>query len=77
MIKFTLRILFSVLSVIFFLLLGSFIYLNLGKVTPATEIKYGVTFSQFFAQQMGLDWRKAYLAVLDDLKVKKLRLIAY
>ncbi len=44
---------------------------------PEKEINYGVTFSQFFARQMGLDWQKAYLAALDDLEVKKIRLIAY
>ncbi|MFA6215148.1 MAG: hypothetical protein WC768_01095 [Patescibacteria group bacterium] len=38
---------------------------------------YGVTFSQKYANELGLDWQKTYLAILDDLKVKNLRLVAY
>jgi hypothetical protein len=38
---------------------------------------FGVTFSKMYAEELGLDWQEAYLAVLDDLQVKKLRLVAY
>jgi hypothetical protein len=39
---------------------------------------WGVTFSQFYAaEELSLDWRAAYLAMLDDLRPAKLRLIAY
>ena len=38
---------------------------------------FGVTFSIKYAKDMKLDWREAYLAVLDDLKVKHLRIPAY
>jgi hypothetical protein len=39
---------------------------------------WGVTFSQFYAEEeLELDWRAAYLAMLDDLRPAKLRLIAY
>ena len=48
-----------------------------GRTEPAPEVTFGVTFSQIFAEDMGLDWQAAYLAILDDLKVKKLRLVAY
>ncbi|NQU83947.1 MAG: beta-galactosidase [Parcubacteria group bacterium] len=41
------------------------------------DISYGATFSKPYAEEFGLDWRKAYLAVLDDLKVRKLRIPAY
>lgn len=37
----------------------------------------GVNFSQPQAQYLGLDWRKTYLAILDDLEVRNLRLQAY
>lgn len=40
-------------------------------------INFGVTFSQPFAEWLGLDWKKAYLEILDDLGVKDLRLIGY
>ncbi|MFA6409960.1 MAG: hypothetical protein WCW26_00075 [Candidatus Buchananbacteria bacterium] len=45
---------------------------GLGK----TQI-YGVTFSKKYATELGLDWQKNYLAILYDLKVSHVRLIAY
>ena len=44
---------------------------------PAEDIEFGVTFSNKYATQLGLDWQDAYIKTLDDLNVKKLRLIAY
>ncbi|MFA5029840.1 MAG: hypothetical protein WC518_03840 [Patescibacteria group bacterium] len=42
------------------------------------KIDWGVTFSQEYAQnELGLDWQKTYLAILDDLRVDHLRLSAY
>lgn len=41
------------------------------------EIEYGVTFSKKQSQALGLDWKANYLAMLDELKVKKLRLPVY
>ncbi len=38
---------------------------------------FGVTFSKFRAEEFGLDWQRAYVAMLDDLGVKKIRLAAY
>ncbi len=38
---------------------------------------WGVTFSELYANYLGLDWKQAYLAVLDDLEVSNLRLVAY
>ncbi len=44
---------------------------------PEGSPKFGVTFSKVYAQELGLDWRAAYLAVLDDLKVSYIRLPLY
>lgn len=44
---------------------------------PQKELNYGVTFSNIYAEQLGLDWRDAYIKTLDDLKVKNIRLVAY
>jgi hypothetical protein len=41
------------------------------------HVVYGVTFSKPFAQYLGLDWKENYLALLDDLQVKRLRIPAY
>lgn len=38
---------------------------------------FGVTFSTKFCTEIGLDWREVYLATLDDLKVKQIRLPIY
>src|SRR3989344_4520837 len=38
---------------------------------------FGVTFSNAYAKEMGLDWKAVYADILDDLKVKRLRLPAY
>lgn len=43
----------------------------------AAPMEYGVTFSQPQAQYIGLDWQEAYEAMLDDLGVRRLRLVAY
>lgn len=43
----------------------------------SSNIKWGVAFSRRFAQDMGLDWRESYIAMLDDLGVKYIRLPIY
>ncbi len=44
---------------------------------PATHINYGVNFSQKYATELGLDWKKSYTQILDDLKPKYARLVVY
>lgn len=38
---------------------------------------FGVTFSTKYAKELGLDWKKAYRAILDDLGIRKLRIPVY
>ena len=38
---------------------------------------FGITFSTKFSEELGLNWREVYLATLDDLKVKEIRLPIY
>ena len=52
-------------------------YLFLGKVKPAENISWGVVFSQKHAQLLGLDWQKSYLALLDDLGVRRMKVASY
>lgn len=68
-------LIFIVFLLIFFLII--FIYLFTGEASQAEKIDWGITFSKPFAEQLSLDWKNAYLAMLDDLGVRKLRLIAY
>ena len=72
-----LRVFGLLLFIVVFCLIGFLIYMFTGQTEPASEIVFGVTFSQLFAEQMGLDWRMVYSNILDDLGVKKLRLVAY
>lgn len=47
-------------------------YWNFGR----DDFKLGVNFSQSYAEYLGLDYRQTYLAILDELKVKNIRLAA-
>ena len=71
------RIIILFVILVIFCLVGLLIYMVTGQAPIAPDIAFGITFSQIFAEQMGLDWPKAYLTMLEDLRVKKLRLIAY
>ena len=51
--------------------------LSQGHVYKKEELSYGLTFSKKQATSLGFNWREVYLSVLDDLKVKKLRIPAY
>ena len=62
---------------ILLLVLSFFLYFFVGRAPEAKKIKWGVTFSQKHARDLGLDWKESYLAILDDLQVKNIRLIAY
>lgn len=45
---------------------------NAGDVTI-----WGVTFSHTFGEYIGADWRELYIAILDDLKVRHIRIPVY
>ena len=68
--------LISIIIILFLII----ILIPLASIRPIyekDELSYGVTFSPRFVGYMGLDWQKAFIATLDDLGVKKLRLSAY
>lgn len=44
------------------------------KAPQQENITWGVDFSQMQAENLGLDWEKAYLAILGDLGAKKIKL---
>ena len=52
-----------------------FFILSIPKVQK--NINYGVTFSNKYATEIGLDWHDAFIKSLDDLKVRNMRLVAY
>lgn len=51
--------------------------LSLRTVPPRSDITYGVTFSKFRSDELNLDWREVYEALLTDLKVRHFRFVAH
>lgn len=41
------------------------------------DIVWGVTFSHTFAEHLGLPWRETYIAILDDLGARNIRIPVY
>lgn len=76
-IKKILKIIGWVILVSVFLIILLFIYFNVPVKKQNDKAKLGVTFSYRYARDIGLDWKKAYLATLDDLQIKKVRLPVY
>lgn len=53
------------------------VYSNLPVKDVDEKRRLGVTFSLRYAMDIGLDWKEAYLATLDDLGVKRIRIPVY
>lgn len=51
--------------------------LNIFVFQPAKNITYGATFTRQRAEEFGLDWQANYLALLDDMQLKRFRLTSY
>jgi len=71
------RVLVTTLLVAILFVLLLFGYFNLPGVTPREDVSLGMTFSSRYAEDLGLDWKETYLALLDDVGVKKMRLPVY
>lgn len=71
------RIIICLFLIILVLMIIAAVYMFTGRAPIVSKIDFGVTFSQPFAEKMGLDWRETYSAILDDLGAEKLRLVAY
>ena len=64
-----------VFLIIVFIFIVDFFY---GRtVKEAQNFKIGVSFSPDMAKSLGLDWKSVYSDILDNLKVKNLRLTSY
>lgn len=62
------------LVIILLIIAAGFLYLSMRPVSR--NITYGVVFSQKHSYDMGLNWKSNYLALLDDLGVKNIKLAA-
>ncbi|MCD4705269.1 hypothetical protein K8R66_04305, partial [bacterium] len=47
------------------------------NLSSAKDNYWGVTFSRKFCDELDLDWKETYLAILDDLQVKNIRIPIY
>jgi hypothetical protein len=66
-------LLVTALSVTAFL----FLYFNLPGPRPREDVQFGITFSARYAESLGLNWKETYMALLDDMRVRKIRLPLY
>jgi len=58
-----------ILFLVFFFLASNF--------KQPERLTYGVSFSRFHADELGLDWKETYLAILNDLRVRNFRFSAH
>lgn len=63
--------------VFLFLFLVFASYFFIGKAPEPEKITWGVNFSQKHTQNLGLNWRETYLAILDDLGAKNIKLAVH
>lgn len=73
--KRTIVVFFSI--VLFCVIFVAYFYFTIDKIDIDRDLKFGVSFVPRRAVELGLDWKKTYLAILDDLGVRRLRLDAY
>lgn len=59
------------------LVVGFFTLYALYRVPMPASREFGVSFNTFYAGELGLPWLEVYTAILDDLKVRHLRLAAH
>jgi len=75
--KKTLKIILYLIASIVVLIVAFLIYFNIPVFTSNQDSKLGITFSYRYAQDIHIDWQKAFIAVLDDLKIKNIRIPIY
>ena len=69
-----LKIILWILAAIILLFTLVFCYFFIGSAPVAKNITWGVDFSQMQAQSLGLDWKDVYLAIINDLGVKNIKI---
>lgn len=69
-----LKYLFIFLAVVFVLLIIAFCFFFVGEAPVRDNIKWGVDFSQMQAESLGLNWEETYLALIDDLGAKYIKI---
>lgn len=70
-------ILLKILILILILIGLIWVLFNWPVQTKNDDMKFGVSFAHHHAESLELDWKETYLAILDDLKVDRMRIAAY
>jgi len=69
------KMLLTTLTIILFLLAVVVVwFFYIGNPKPAEKMTWGVDFSQMQTEIMGLNWKETYLAIIDDLGAKNIKL---
>lgn len=76
-VKLLLKIVGVILGGLLLIVLVLFGYFNLPGSSPREDVRLGMTFSARYASDLGMNWRETYVALLDDIGVKKIRLPVY
>ncbi|MBI2123928.1 MAG: hypothetical protein HYU04_01680 [Candidatus Wildermuthbacteria bacterium] len=69
--------LFIVILVVGIFLFAGFLFLFVGVAPRAESITWGVNFSVKAAEYLELDWKETYLALLQDLEAKNIKVAAH
>lgn len=67
----------AILVTIIVVISGIWVWLADVPIPERGTIRYGVTFSAFRADELRLDWKRVYDALIDDLGVRRFRLVAH
>ncbi|MFC1624938.1 hypothetical protein ACFL15_01025 [Patescibacteria group bacterium] len=74
---FSIKIIKIIFILLAFVIISPVIIFLILRPKVQHDITYGVTFSNKYAKEIGLNWKEVYLKTLDDLGAKNLRLITY
>ena len=77
MIKFVLKLLLKIVLALLVLIGLIWLLFNWPVQSKNEDMKFGVSFAHHHAESLELDWKEAYTAILDDLKVERMRIAAY
>ncbi len=64
-------------KIILLILIILIAFFFLGGAPEADDIAWGITFSQKYASDLDLEWKETYIALLDELGAKKVRIATY
>ncbi|MEK7462418.1 MAG: beta-galactosidase [Patescibacteria group bacterium] len=67
---------FAIVGLVIMVVISALVFYLAQKPKPETII-YGMSFNTLYANELGLNWKETYDAILDDLQVRHLRLAAH